>query len=134
MPVATRAMIMDHTKDPAVELREKVGPFLDGLRINGRDFLVAVYERPEKTRGGLYLPDKAREEDRYQGKVGLVMKAGPNVADGADRFENAEIPQVGEWVVFNIGDAFSFTLGDNAVKLIDVNMVRAVIDRPDILL
>lgn len=63
--------------------------------------LVATYIQPEKTQGGVWLPDKSLMEDRFQGKVGLVLKVGPRAFhnDRVNDFGGINV-QPGEWVVY----------------------------------
>ena len=65
------AMIMDHDVDPKEKLLSELGD-LSQVEIFNNQVLVAVYIRPNKTKSGLYLSDKTTDEDRYQGKVGLL--------------------------------------------------------------
>ena len=70
-------MIMDHAVDPKQKLLEDLGD-LSTVEIFNNQILVAVYIRPNKTKSGIYLSDQSREEDKVQGKVGLVVKKGPS--------------------------------------------------------
>jgi hypothetical protein len=74
-----------HDTDPAQEIIRDVGYLCDDITVMGADVLIVMYERlkgsrgERKTAGGLLLPDTANttaHEDRFQGKVGLVMKMG----------------------------------------------------------
>ena len=49
---------------------------IDGIDVLFNQVLIAVYERPKVTASGIHLPDQSTDEDRYQGKVGLVLKRG----------------------------------------------------------
>ena len=70
-------LIMDHEGDPKQKLIDALGD-LSEIELFNNKILVAVYIRPEKTKSGLYLSDKYRDEDRFQGKVGLLVGAGPD--------------------------------------------------------
>jgi len=70
------AALMFHEEDPRTEILNKVGS-LDGVEVFGSDVLVALYIRPQKTKSGIILADSTREEDRWQGKAGLILKLGP---------------------------------------------------------
>lgn len=61
--------------DPKQEILEKLGD-LSNVEVAQNEVLLAIYMRPEKTPGGIILTDNNRKEDRYQGKVGLVVKIG----------------------------------------------------------
>lgn len=68
--------------------------------------LVATYVAPEKTKGGIIRPDRTLMEDRFQGKVGLVVRVGPQafVDDDRVRFGGTKI-SVGDWVMYRPADA-----------------------------
>lgn len=61
--------------DAKAEILAKLGD-ISGLEIAQNEVLLAMYMRPEKTAGGIIMPHQNLKEDRYQGKVGLVVKIG----------------------------------------------------------
>jgi len=67
---------MQHDVDPKQKLIEDIGD-ISKVELFNNQILVAVYIRPQKTKSGIYLTDKTTDEDRYQSKVGLVLKKGP---------------------------------------------------------
>ena len=93
---------MYHDDDPAKDIVEKVGD-ISGFDLFGPKVLVAIYVRPEKTKGGIYLTDKVRDEDLYQGKVGYVLKIGPGAFSDSDWFGDVRV-DVGDWVGFRASD------------------------------
>lgn len=122
---------MMHTVDPAQEILEKVGD-LSKLNIFGRNVLVGVYVRPEKTKGGLFLTDNARQEDRYQGKVGLVLKTGPFAFSQADNdwFAGSTISK-GDWVFLRPSDGWSVTVNGVLCRMLNDDQIRGQIPHPD---
>lgn len=131
-----------HKADPKQEIWKKVGK-LDWLKVRSNQILVGVYERPKEAVYGtlkLHLADKTTEEDRYQGKVGLVLKMGPLAFkdDPADnvKFLPEDICKVGDWIVFRASDGWQMTLtgdGSNAqlCRMFVESDIRAVITSPD---
>ena len=73
------------------ELRSAVGD-LSGVEVFNTQVLVAVYIRPEKTSGGIIRPDSVREEDKYQGKVGLLLKKGRTAFIDEEARSHQDIP------------------------------------------
>lgn len=75
--------------------------------------LVAKYVRPEKTRGGIIRVDRSLAEDRFQGKVGLVLKTGPIAFkdDQVNKFGGFSV-KAGDWVVYRISDGLEFFFVD----------------------
>lgn len=100
-----------HDADPKETLISKYSETVKDIPIYGASVLVAIYRRPEKTKGGIIRPESNLDEDVYQGKVGLVLKVGPYPADEEDmKFFNGKLPEVGDWVVFRASDGISFGL------------------------
>lgn len=102
-------------------------PIMKGITPMRNKIIVATYVRPEVTAGGIIVPQKTQDEDRWQGKVGLVLKRGPlafwwdeiaQAAEGligkerADAIKAAEkahgVPQVGDWVQYRASESYEF--------------------------
>lgn len=129
----SRAMLMVHDTDPAEAIRAAVAPFIADVAPMGAELLVGVYERPEKTAAGLFLPDKTRGEDKFQGKVGLVLACGPLAfAEDDHHHWGDRVPKVGDWIAFNVGDTFSFELGGHRCRVVEDVNVKLILQRPDI--
>lgn len=90
--------------DPKKAIFSAVGD-LDDYDVFHNLVLVATFIQSEKTKGGVYLPDKALAEDRYQGKVGLVLKAGPGAFkdDTVVKFYGVTVKR-GDWVIYRPSD------------------------------
>lgn len=120
-------------QDTKQELLEKLGD-LSHVEIAQNEVLLAIYERPEKSVGGIIIPGSARKEDRYQGKVGLVVKIG-----AACRFERTDEKtgvtygldiQLYDWVVVRPSDTWALDVNTNqkALKLEDFVPCRLTYD------
>lgn len=116
-------MIMQHDVDPAEQLRKELGD-LSKLEIFNNQILCAVYLRPEKTKSGIYVPDKNRDEDRFQSKMGLVIKLGPSACEDptGEWFKGVKIKE-GDWLILRPSDGWSITVRGVLCRLIeDVNI------------
>lgn len=72
-----------------------------GIAPSGWNVLIAVFKRPGKTAGGILLTERTRDEDDYQGRVGLVIALGPDTyRDDRMRVYAGPWVQPGDWVVF----------------------------------
>jgi hypothetical protein len=71
---------MEHAVDPKEELLASLGDISD-IEIFNNQVLLAIYIRPEKTKSGIILTDKYRDEDKFQSKAALVIKKGPIAFD-----------------------------------------------------
>lgn len=124
-------MIMDHAVDPKQKLLDDIGD-ISNVEIFNNQILVAVYIRPAKTKSGIYLSDQSREEDKLQGKVGLVVKKGPSafVDEANEWFKDVSV-EVNDWVVFRPSDGWSITVNNVLCRMIDDTAVRGKVDAPD---
>lgn len=124
-------MIMDHATDPKQKLLDDIGD-ISAFEIFNNQILVAVYIRPNKTKSGIYLSDQSREEDKVQGKVGLVVKKGPAafVDETSEWFKDISV-EVNDWVVFRPSDGWSITVNNVLCRIIDDTAVRGKVDAPD---
>lgn len=97
------------------------------------DVLVATYIRPEKTAGGIIMTTRAKEEDRYQGKAGLLLKIGPAAfkydRTGQYSFEG-DPPAVMDWVVYRPSDNWEISLNGVSCRVIRSSMLRGSIADP----
>lgn len=125
------ARLMQHDTDPAKDILDKVGN-LDDFTLFGNQVLVGVYQRPEKTKSGLFLADKTRQEDEHQGKAGLVVKKGPTAFVSDDNYQfmgqNAE---VGEWVAIFVSDGRKIVINGQLCRIVEDQYIRLKIPAPD---
>jgi len=125
------AMLMEHDVDPRQKLLEEIGD-ISKVEVFNNQILVAVYLRPEKTKSGLYMPDAHRDEDKYQSKVGLVLKKGPMAFDdNTGQWFNGVTINTNDWIVFRPSDGWSITINGVICRMIDDVNVRGRVDHPD---
>ena len=124
-------MPMYHDTDPAQELLSSLGN-LNDIDIFNNQVLVAIYVRPNKTKSGIILTDSTRDEDRYQGKVGLVVKKGPSafVDESEEWFKNNTV-NLHNWVIFQPASGWGINVNGVLCRVFDDVAVRGKISRPD---
>jgi co-chaperonin GroES (HSP10) len=123
-------MVMEHEKDPRQDLLEKIGN-IDDIEIFNNQVLCAVYVRPEKTKSGIYVTQVSREEDKIQGKVGLILKKGEAAfADDGEWFSGVTF-DLHQWVVFRPSDGWSITINNVLCRIIDDINIRGRVQHPD---
>ena len=124
-------MVMDHDVDPKKKLKQEVGDISE-IEIFNNQILMAVYIRPEKTKSGIVLPGQTREEDKYQSKVGLVLKKGPAafIDETENWFKDIEIKE-DDWLIFKPSDGWGIVVNGVMCRMIDDTLVRGRIQHPD---
>jgi co-chaperonin GroES (HSP10) len=95
---------MKHDTDPREALLEKLGDAVDKLDVGDNRVIVATYLRPQRTYGGIILTQRTLDEDKFQSKIGLVLKIGPSA-----EFPTLDI-KVHDWVVVRPSDGFAFEI------------------------
>jgi len=122
---------MLHEIDPKEKLFAEIGD-LSKFEVFNTGVLLAVYIRPEKTKSGFYLTDKTREEDRYQSKVGLVVRKGPSAFVESDgKWFNGLNIDVGDWLVFRPSDGWNITVHGVLCRMFDDASFKMRISHPD---
>lgn len=124
-------MFMEHEVDPKKALLKELGD-LSECPIFHNQVLLAIYIRPEKTKSGIILTDKYRDEDKFQSKVGLVVKMGDLAFDDPKGawFKGVEV-DLHEWVIYRPSDGWSINYnGVNCRMLEDIN-IRGKVPNPD---
>lgn len=85
---------IDHIKRH-LEMAGPVLPTPTGYNVN-----VIMFQPPKVTRGGIELTDTTLREDRYQGKVGLVVGLGPDAYQDSKKFPTGPWCKLHDWVIF----------------------------------
>ena len=117
--------------DAKQELRDKVGNAIDGVELFGVRTLVAIYKSPEKTAGGIIKPDSLRQEDVYQGKVGLILKNGP-LAFTDPNFVASKAEE-GTWVWFRASNGLHLQLNKVDCRILEDINILGKVDSPDMI-
>jgi len=124
-------MTMEHENDPAAGLKQQAGD-ISNVEVFNNQLLVAVYVRPTKTKSGIYLTQQTTDEDKFQSKVGLVLKMGSSAFqdDTGEWFNGVKIKE-GDWIVFRPSDGWSITVNGQLCRMIDDINVKGRVDQPD---
>ena len=131
------ALRVRHETDPAKEIFDDLGD-LSGYRVGGPDLLIAVYERRGKTSGGIFLPDRTADNDKWGGCTGLIVKMGPRAyrtekTEGwfVDDAGRPKPPKVGDWIVFDPKQGHMFLIDKRMCRVIPDQYAFLVIPEPD---
>lgn len=124
-------MVMEHEVDPKQKIIADIGD-VSNFEIFNNNILVAVYQRPAKTKSGLYLTDKTTDEDRFQSKVGLLLKMGPRAFESnSEGWFDGVAFEVNDWIVFRPSDGWSITVNGVLCRVLSDTQVRGRADQPD---
>lgn len=114
----------DPEKQLKKDILDKIGD-VSGIKIAKNEVLLAIYQRPETTGGGIIQVARDLKEDIYQGKVGLVINIGEHCKfDRVDPYTGVEtgIPiSLHDWVVVRPSDTWA----------LDVNMHSDTLSKKD---
>lgn len=126
------AMLMSEDRDPALVIKEKIGD-LGSFTLYGNHVLIGVYERSSKTKSGIYLADQTRDEDRHQGKAGLVLLKGPTafVSDSNYDFKGQTV-DIGDWVAIFVSDGRSIRVNGVLCRIVEDQYIRLKMPAPDV--
>lgn len=125
-----------HTIDPRQSILDDVGRDIDSIEVLNQYVLIGKYLRPAdaKTEGGVYLSEKAVEEDRYQTKVGLVLKLGSRAfVDDPEhnvKFYGFSV-YPGQWVGFKPSDGLTMQVGKHECRLVPDVHIKLRLKHPD---
>lgn len=122
---------MTHDVDPKKTIHDELGDISD-IELFHNQVLVAIYVRPEKTKGGLYLTSNVRDEDKWQGKVGMIIKAGSDAFkdDTGTWFQGITLG-VDDWVVFRPSDGWQISVHGVPCRILSDTDIRGRLPAPD---
>jgi len=123
-------MMMSHDENPKNKLLEDLGD-LSEVELFHNQVLLAVYIRPQKTKSGLYLTDKHTDEDRFQSKVGLLVKSGPQAFEQDGNWFSGVDFKDHDWLVFRPSDGWSITVNGVLCRIFDDINIRGRVPHPD---
>ena len=127
---ASKIEQISQAKDPKAAIIAAVGD-LSNAKVCSDLVLLGTYIRNEKTAGGIIRPTDVLKEDEYQGKVGVVLKAGPLAyGDWEDDEQKGENAVRGTWVVYQIKDAWPVQINGTACRLVPYDKIRMQIPDP----
>lgn len=123
-------MPMSHDKDPKEALLDLIGDISE-IELFHNQVLLAVYLRPEKTKSGLILTADHLDEDRYQSKVGLLIKRGPLAFEQDGNWFTGMTFQDHEWLIFRPSDGWSITVNGVLCRIFDDISIKGRAPHPD---
>ncbi len=125
--------------DPGRPLWEALGD-LSEMEMGPSYLLVATYIAPDRI-GSILLADRRLDEDRFQGKIGLIVKAGSLAFTNSGRTDfGGFAPQVGDWVMYRPSDGLECFVRDRrkinegtSCRLLSDALIMAKVPAPDLI-
>ena len=119
-------------EDPKKVVIDALGGCLDGLELFRNEVLVVTAPTMSISRGGIIFTDKAKGEERFQGKTGLVVKLGEIAFKDAELWPNDETrPKVGDWVFYRNADTSECSINKISCRFVRDDMIKGRISSPD---
>lgn len=99
---ATLHQETDYSADPRAVILDFLGDTLSGFTLACDKVLVATYRRAEKTAGGIIMTSNELDEDKFQGKAGIIIKLGSLAFKDDARTTHGEFsPKLHDWITFD---------------------------------
>jgi len=129
-------MLMTHTTDPRDDIYKKIGMKRDltipGFYLYGNRVLIGIYLRPEKTKSGIILSDQTRDEDKHQGKAGIVLAMGHSAFKSDDHFSfGPDELKVGDWIMLFVSHGLKCAVNGQECRIIRDQDITMKIPAPD---
>ena len=125
----------DRVLDPTLASKEIIDrlPQPTGWRV-----LIAPFNPPKKSKGGILLNQKTREEDAIQTNVGYVLRMGPLAYADKERYPTGPWCEEKQWVIFARYAGSRFRLNDekraafgSEVRILNDDEILGTILDPD---
>ena len=127
----------DRVLDPTLASKEIIDrlPQPTGWRV-----LIAPFNPPKKSKGGILLNQKTLEEDVIQTNVGYVLRMGPLAYADKERYPTGPWCEEKQWVIFaryagsrfRLNDEKRATFGSEVRILNDDEILGTILDPDDI--
>lgn len=128
-------MAKDKPQSTREEIKASIGD-ISQFEIMHNQILVGIYMRGEgaRTLGGIILPDSNLAEDKWQGKVGLVLRKGPLAfrSDNQTDFAGQDVNE-GDWLVYRVSDGFSIDINGVHCRLLQDTDIKGRVPDPSMI-
>lgn len=99
----------------------------------GYRMLIIPYYPPEKTKGGVYIPDATRDRESFATVSAYVVKLGPDAYKDLEKFPSGPYCQEKDWVLIGRYAGNRFKVEGLEVRIInDDNIIAKILDPTDI--
>lgn len=98
-------------------------------KVLGWSLLIKAPDMPERTKGGLLLPESTKEDSERRQNIGLVLKVGPQAF--TERYEHLRCKE-GDWVHYSLYQRDLAYLNGHVCYYIEDDKIRSIIDEDDV--
>lgn len=125
-------MAVNKPQNTKEEIHAAIGD-LSKVEVMHNQILIGIWMRSEKV-GAIYLPDATRDEDRWQGKVGLVLKKGPLAfkGDGSTDFAGQDVHE-DDWLIYRVSDGFAIDINGTHCRLLEDIHIKGRVSDPSVI-
>jgi co-chaperonin GroES (HSP10) len=128
--------LIKNSSNLAQEIYDKIGMkkgvLPDGFEVFGNRVLVATFDRPEKTKGGILLTEQTRAEEKNQGKACLVVAKGPTAFRSDDNYDFCDQNiEVGDWISLFVYESKPIVINGHACRIVRDSDIAMKIPSPD---
>lgn len=118
--------------DPKLAVWNALGNSLDELLLYRNDVLLVTAPIMAKSKGGIIYADNTKKEERFQGKIGMIVKIGEVAFNDVEIWPNeATRPTVGDWVVYRNADTHECAINKLSCRFIKDYLIIGKVSAPD---
>lgn len=133
--VARKTQKLSESTDFKADVLQELGS-LEDVDVYFNHVLVATYIGGEKIGASklLYRPQSSVQEDTYQGKVGVVIKKGPNAFQSDEEIDfGSQTVEPGDYVVYRTGDGWDITINGVACRMLADRNIKMRVKDPEVI-
>ena len=97
----------------------------------GWRLVVLPFRPPKRTKGGLYLAEKAVEKQQVATVCGYVLETGPLAYYDQEKFPHGAWCKKGDWVVFARYAGARINIEDGEIRILNDDEILATIKDPE---
>ena len=121
-------------QDPKEVVLSKLKEAIGKIEVYGDRVLVATAPAREASKGGVLFTQKAKDENRFQAKSGLILKMGEDAFKYNGRYEaKGPHPEVGDWVFYRTSDSMECGILGSSCRIILSDLIMGKVSDPDLI-
>ena len=102
------------------------------LVVHGYRILLKAVTLPEKTKGGIFLPERIRDIEKRSYNIGRVLKMGDQAYKPLERFGGSPYCKVGDWVYYSSYERDEVNINGHLCYFINDERIYATLSESDL--